>query len=167
MPPGERCAAESISGSDGQEKEVALALIDSTRHSVYMTATAVLNSLARRGRSRTARAPQISRGAVISIRLAGHEEEAAIERLAQLAERPVPTGRALVAEVDGEVATDHPVDKVVALVAQLEGLEEIERGPDLHHWILGERHPDRVADALVEQHAHPGGRADRAGHEGP
>ena len=103
MPPGERCAAESISGSDGQEKEVALALIDSTRHSVYMTATAVLNSLARRGRSRTARAPQISRGAVISIRLAGHEEEAAIERLAQLAERPVPTGRALVAEVDGEL----------------------------------------------------------------
>ena len=68
-----------------------------------MTATAVLNSLARRGRSRTARAPQVSRGAVISIRLAGTSEEAAIERLAQLAERPAPTGRALVAEVDGEL----------------------------------------------------------------
>jgi hypothetical protein len=68
-----------------------------------MTASAVLNSLARRGRSSTARAPQVAQAAVISIRLARREEEAAIERLAQLAERPVPTGRALVAEVDGEL----------------------------------------------------------------
>lgn len=68
-----------------------------------MTATAVLQSLARRGRSSTARAPHVDRCAVISIRLAGADEAAALERLAQLAERPVPTGRTLVAEVDGEL----------------------------------------------------------------
>ena len=68
-----------------------------------MTASTVLNSLARRGRSSTARAPQVARAAVISIRLAELGEEAAIERLAQLAEHPVPAGRALVAEVDGEL----------------------------------------------------------------
>jgi hypothetical protein len=110
MPP------ESISRSDGYEKEVALVLIDSTRHHWYLTATAVLNSLARRGRSSTARAPHVARGAVISIRLAGQAEAGAIARLAALAERPVPTGRALIAEVDGEVWAALPLATRTAIV---------------------------------------------------
>jgi hypothetical protein len=68
-----------------------------------MTAPAVLQSLARRGRSSTARGPQVGHAAVISIRLAEPDEQAAIERLAQLAERPTPAGRVLVAAVDGEL----------------------------------------------------------------
>ena len=75
-----------------------------------MTATAVLNSLARRGRWSTARAPHVARGAVISIRLAGDDEGAALARLAQLAERPVPRGRVLVAEVDGELRAAWPLE---------------------------------------------------------
>jgi hypothetical protein len=68
-----------------------------------MTATAVLNSLARRGRSRSARAPHVAGGAVISIHLVESDESADLERLAQLSESPSPSGRALVAEVDGEL----------------------------------------------------------------
>jgi hypothetical protein len=80
-----------------------LVLIDPIPDHSYMTASAVLQSLARRGRSSTARAPQVAHAAVISIRLADPEEQAAIDRLAQLAERPAPTGRILVAAVDGEL----------------------------------------------------------------
>lgn len=48
-------------------------------------------------------------GAVISIRIAGRDEAAAIERLAELSERPVPLGRSLVAEVDGRVRAALPL----------------------------------------------------------
>jgi hypothetical protein len=90
-----------------------------------MTATAVLTSLARRGRSTTARAPQVARGAVISIRLAGEQEAAAIARLAALAERPVPTGRALIAEVDGEVWAALPLATGTAIVDPFRPSSEI------------------------------------------
>ena len=80
-----------------------MVLIDQTGHPVSMTATAVLTSLARRGRSGTARAPHVARCAVISIRFAEADEAVALERLAALAERPLPSGRTLVAEVDGEL----------------------------------------------------------------
>jgi hypothetical protein len=100
---GVRPSHESISVRDGLQKELALVLIDPTRHHVSMTATAVLSSLARRGRSGPARAPHVARTAVISIHLLGSDDSAALERLAQLSESPVPTGRALVAEVDGEL----------------------------------------------------------------
>jgi hypothetical protein len=92
-----------------------------------MTATALFNSLARRGRSSTARAPHVARGAVISIRLAGREEEGALERLAQLTESPVPTGRALVAEVDGEVWAALPLSTGKALVDPFRPSSEIQQ----------------------------------------
>jgi hypothetical protein len=75
-----------------------------------MTAPTALSRLARRAvRSGSARPPHVCSGSVISIRLAGHDEDAAIERLAQLSERPVPAGRSLVAEVDGEVRAALPL----------------------------------------------------------
>jgi hypothetical protein len=89
-----------ISIRDRIEQEVVLALIDSRVHRASMT-TSVLRRISRRAAA--ARAPQVQQGAVISIRLAGRGEQAALARLAALAERPVPTGRALVAEVDGEL----------------------------------------------------------------
>lgn len=99
--------------------------MDPTRHPVPMTALAVLNSLARRGRSSTARAPQVARAAVISIRLAGREEQAAIERLAELAERPTPSGRALVAEVDGELWAALPLPTGALIVDPFRPSSEI------------------------------------------
>jgi hypothetical protein len=121
MPP------ESISRSDGDEQEVALVLIDPTRHAWSMTATAVLNTLARRGRSSTARAPHVARGAVISIRIAGQEEAGATARLAALAERPVPSGRALIAEVDGEVWAALPLASGKAIVDPFRPSSEIQQ----------------------------------------
>jgi hypothetical protein len=64
---------------------------------------------------------------VISIRLAGVEEVAAIERLAQLAERPVPTGRALVAEVDGEIWAALPLATGTVLVDPFRPSSEIQQ----------------------------------------
>jgi hypothetical protein len=104
-----------------------LVLIDPTRHAVDMTATAVLNALARRGRSSTARAPHVARGAVISIRLAGRDEDAVIERLAQLTERPVPSGRTLIAEVDGEVVAALPLAGREALVDPFKPSSEVQQ----------------------------------------
>ena len=120
---------ESISLRDGYEQNVALVLIDLTGHHVGMTATAVLATLARRvGRSSgAARAPQVERQAVISIRLAGRDEEAAIERLAQLSERPVPTGRSLIAEVDGEVWAALPLSRETMLVDPFRPSSEVEQ----------------------------------------
>jgi hypothetical protein len=90
-----------------------------------MTPTAVLNSLARRGRSCTARAPHVAHGAVISIRLAGRDEDAAIERLAQLTECPAPTGRTLIAEIDGEVVAALPLGGRQALVDPFKPSSEV------------------------------------------
>ena len=87
-----------------------MALIDQTRHSVSMTATAVLTQLARRGRSSSARAPHVAPGAAISIHLLGSDGSDALARLAALSESPVPTGRALVAEVDGELWAALPLE---------------------------------------------------------
>jgi hypothetical protein len=92
-----------------------------------MTATAVLTSLARRGRSSTARPPHVARGAVISIRLAGIEEEAALERLAQLAERPLPSGRTLVAEVDGVLWAALPLASRTPLVDPFRPSSEVQQ----------------------------------------
>jgi hypothetical protein len=75
---------ESITPRDRYEKEVALVLIDPIRHSVSMTATAVLTRLARRGRSSTARAPHVASSAAISIHLLGGNDSAALARLAAL-----------------------------------------------------------------------------------
>jgi hypothetical protein len=66
-------------------------------------------SVLRRFGRRAAGAPHVQQSAVISIRLAGCGEQAALARLAALAERPVPTGRALVAEVDGELRAALPL----------------------------------------------------------
>jgi hypothetical protein len=90
-----------------------LALIDRRGHRVDMT-TAVLRRITRRPVA--ARAPQVQRGSTISIRLAGRDEQEAIARLAALAECPVPTGRALVAEVDGEVRAALPLPSGAAIV---------------------------------------------------
>jgi hypothetical protein len=53
---------------------------------------------------------------VISIRLAGDDEGVALERLAQLAERPVPQGRVLLAEVDGELRAAWPLEAGAPLI---------------------------------------------------
>jgi hypothetical protein len=75
-----------------------------------MTAPAALSRLARRAvRSSSVRPPNVCSGAVISIRLAGDAEVAAIARLAQLSERPIPVGRSLVAEVDGQLLAALPL----------------------------------------------------------
>jgi hypothetical protein len=94
---------------------------------VSMTATAVLHSLARRGRSTTAGAPHVSRCAVISIRLAEPGEAAALAELAQLAERPAPTGRTLVAEVDGKLRAAWPLDSGAPLIDPFEPSFEVQQ----------------------------------------
>ncbi len=92
-----------------------------------MTATTVLTSLARRGRSSAARAPHVARGAVISIQLVGSDGCAALERLAQLAESPVPSGRALVAEVDGELWAALPLATGKMLVDPFRPASEVQQ----------------------------------------
>jgi hypothetical protein len=81
-----------------------------------METTALISRLSRRRRHNSIRAPQVDRGSVISLRIAGHDEQQAIERLAQLAERPVPAGRSLVAEVDGELRAALPLSSRQVLV---------------------------------------------------
>jgi hypothetical protein len=92
-----------------------------------MTAIAVLTSLARRGRSGSARAPHVARGAVISIQLVDSDESAALERLAQLAESPAPSGRALVAEVDGELWAALPLATGKLLVDPFRPSSEVQQ----------------------------------------
>lgn len=55
-----------------------------------------------------ARPPTIATGAAITLRLASRDDEAAIERLAQLCERDRPPGPCLVAEVDGQIHSALP-----------------------------------------------------------
>jgi hypothetical protein len=57
------------------------------------------------GRARRAEAgpPPIPTGAAIMIRLAGRDDERAVDRLAQLSELATPAGACLVGEVDGQV----------------------------------------------------------------
>jgi hypothetical protein len=81
-----------------------------------MEATALIHRLTRLVHPSPPRAPREDRGAVISLRLAGRDECAAIERLAELSERPVPSGRSLVAEVDGEVRAALPLSSRQLLV---------------------------------------------------
>jgi hypothetical protein len=81
-----------------------------------MEGTALITRLTRLVHSRHAALPRVDRRAVISLRIAGRDEDAAIERLAQLAERPVPSGRALVAEVDGELRAALPLSSRQLLV---------------------------------------------------
>jgi hypothetical protein len=57
---------------------------------------------------RAARPPSVHAEAVITIRLAGKNEQAAIEELAELSGRAAPSGRILVAEVDGRVLAALP-----------------------------------------------------------
>jgi hypothetical protein len=84
--------------------------MDKTGHGVCMTAPTALSRLARRAvRSSSARPPYVCSGAVISIHLARRDEDAAIARLAQLSERPVPAGPSLVAEVDGQIRAALPL----------------------------------------------------------
>jgi hypothetical protein len=92
-----------------------------------MTATAVLSSLARRGRSSTARAPHVAPGAAISIHLLGSDDSAALARLAELAESPAPTGPALVAEVDGDIWAALPLTTGRMLVDPFRPSSEIQQ----------------------------------------
>src|SRR5438105_5120163 len=69
-------------------------------------------------------------------------------------------------EVDVRAPARGARDEREALVTQPERLEQIERGLHLDDRILGERHADGVADALVKEDAHPRGGADRAGERG-
>ena len=58
------------------------------------------------GRPRRAaepRPPALGAAATITLRLAGPGERAAVERLAELSSRVAPSGRYLVAEVDGDL----------------------------------------------------------------
>jgi hypothetical protein len=50
-----------------------------------------------------ARPPTIANGAAVTLRLASRDDEAAIERLAELCERDRPPGLCLVADVDGHI----------------------------------------------------------------
>jgi hypothetical protein len=59
--------------------------------------------LSRSRRAGEARPPTIATRAAITLRLASRDDEAAIERLAQLCERARPPGPSLVAEVDGQI----------------------------------------------------------------
>jgi hypothetical protein len=82
-----------------------------------MTPTAAISRLARRvAHPNPPRPPRVERAATISLRLAGSDEDAALARLAQLAERPMPPGRSLVAEVDGELWAALPLSSGEALV---------------------------------------------------
>jgi hypothetical protein len=81
-----------------------------------MEATALMTRLTRLVHPSHASPPRVDRRAVISLRIAGHDEDAAIERLAQLSELPVPSGRALVAEVDGELRAALPLSTRQLLV---------------------------------------------------
>jgi hypothetical protein len=81
-----------------------------------MEATALITRFTRLVHPSPARGPRVDRAAVISLRIAGRDESAAIERLAQLSERPVPSGRSLVAEVDGEVRAALPLTSRQLLV---------------------------------------------------
>jgi hypothetical protein len=131
-------ATRSISQSDRSQKELALALIDKTGDGVVMTASSALSRLARRARSSGARPPHVSSGAVISIRIAGQREEAAIARLAQLSEHPVPSGRALVAEVDGQVRAALPLARGPMLVDPFHPSTEVRELLSLRAAQLGE-----------------------------
>jgi hypothetical protein len=64
--------------------------------------------LSRTRRAGEARPPTIATGAAITLRLAGRDDEAAIERLAQLCEGARPPGPSLVAEVDGQIQAALP-----------------------------------------------------------
>lgn len=59
-------------------------------------------------RAGEARPPTIATRAAITVRLASRDDEAAIERLAQLCERAGPAGPSLVAEVDGQIQAALP-----------------------------------------------------------
>src|SRR5439155_438575 len=65
-------------------------------------------------------------------------------------------------EVDVRAPARRACDERESLIAETERLQKIERRLDLDDWILTQRDADRVADALVQQNAHPGGGADRA-----
>jgi hypothetical protein len=81
-----------------------------------MEAPALITRLTRLVHPSHAGPPRVGRGSVISLRIAGRDEDAALERLAQLAERPLPSGRALVAEVDGELRAALPLSSRQLLV---------------------------------------------------
>src|SRR6266550_3337267 len=70
-------------------------------------------------------------------------------------------------EIDVRAAARWARDEREALVAQAKRLEQIERRLHLDYWVLAERDADRVADALVEENTHPGGRTYRPGERGP
>jgi hypothetical protein len=74
-----------------------------------MATTALISRLTRLVHPSHAGPPRVDRGAVISLRIAGRDEQPALARLAELSERPVPSGRALVAEVDGELRAALPL----------------------------------------------------------
>lgn len=103
-----------------------------------MTAASALSRLARRARSSGARPPHVCSGAVISIRLARRDEDAALERLAQLSEHPVPSGRALVAEVDGQVRAALPLARGPMLVDPFHPSSEVRELLSLRAAQLGE-----------------------------
>ena len=76
-----------------------------------MEATALITRLTRLVHARDAAPPRVDRGAVISLRIAGRDEDAAIERLAQLVDpfhpsaevRELLTLRAAQLDEDGNV----------------------------------------------------------------
>jgi hypothetical protein len=56
-----------------------------------------------RGERAEARPPALAAAASITVRLADRGDQAAIERLAELSDRLAPSGRYLVADVDGQL----------------------------------------------------------------
>jgi hypothetical protein len=57
----------------------------------------------RLSRAGDARPPALGAGTTITLRLSDPSEEPAIERLGELSGRPIPAGRYLVADVDGQI----------------------------------------------------------------
>jgi hypothetical protein len=64
---------------------------------------------------------------VISIHLLGSDDSSALDRLAQLAESPLPSGRALVAEVDGELWAALPLSTGKLLVDPFRPSSELQQ----------------------------------------
>jgi hypothetical protein len=83
-----------------------LALIDRLVHREAMT-PAPFRLIGRLRRE--PRPPRVQQAAQIAIRLARDDETTALQRLAWLSERPLRGGRALVAEVDGELRAALPL----------------------------------------------------------
>ena len=104
-----------------------MVLIDRTRHSVSIDSDRRTTAVSPAAADRVRRVPHVARGAVISIHLVESGQSAALKRLAQLAEGPAPSGRALVAEVDGELWAALPLVSGKMLVDPFRPSSEVQQ----------------------------------------